>query len=95
MMPTEPHCPSRPCAAKDGRVQIHDVDDTVPMRPEMPFVCQPGAIGVTDGEPAWDAGPIRSAAVPSTVYGLNIVLTRTPSCDPLLKIAPPRSLRRR
>lgn len=52
MTPTEPHCPSRPCAAKDGRVQIHDVDDTVPMRPEMPFVCQPGAIGVTDGEPA-------------------------------------------
>ncbi|PRW55973.1 WD40 subgroup [Chlorella sorokiniana] len=36
--------------ARDGRLQIHDVDDAAPMRPDMPFICQPGAIGVTEDD---------------------------------------------
>ncbi|KAI7840354.1 hypothetical protein COHA_005900 [Chlorella ohadii] len=36
--------------ARDGRLQIHDVDNAVPMRPGMPLICQPGALGVTEGD---------------------------------------------
>ncbi len=37
-------------AGKDGRLFVYDVESKLPMKEGMPFICQPGAIGLTDGE---------------------------------------------
>ncbi|KAL4457845.1 hypothetical protein ABPG75_012710 [Micractinium tetrahymenae] len=35
---------------KDGRLFIYDVDNGVPIGKDMPFVCQPGAVGAADDD---------------------------------------------